>query len=128
MARVLAVGSAYGAAAEALNSALGLNPGPGTTHSWDDVREAVADIAVATLVALDTIAGAPEHILAARLEELAEPVPGSPLDVRSGGPDGHWRPARTTSQSGAAGPLPAGGGSVGAPVGVTFVRSPWTPH
>ncbi|MFC8015136.1 hypothetical protein [Streptomyces cinereoruber] len=33
MARVLAIGAAYGSAAEALNGALGLNPGPGTTHS-----------------------------------------------------------------------------------------------
>ncbi|MFD3729628.1 hypothetical protein [Streptomyces sp. NPDC058671] len=79
MARVLAIGAAYGAAAEALNGALGLNPGPVATHSWDDVRDAVADVAVAALVALDTIAGAPEHILAARLEELADRVPEDPL-------------------------------------------------
>ncbi|WP_086824829.1 hypothetical protein [Streptomyces sp. NRRL B-24572] len=75
MARVLAVGTSYGVAAQALNGALGLNPGPIPTHSWDDVREALADVAAAALVALDTIAGEPEHILAARLDELAARVP-----------------------------------------------------
>ncbi|MFE1907404.1 hypothetical protein ACFW96_27575 [Streptomyces gardneri] len=75
MARILAVGAAYGSAAEALNGALGLNPGPGTTHSWDDVRDAVADVAVAALVALATIAGEPEHVLDVRLNELAARVP-----------------------------------------------------
>ncbi|MFC9595626.1 hypothetical protein ACFTUC_38225 [Streptomyces sp. NPDC056944] len=77
MARVLAVGAAHGAAAEALNGALGLNPRPDTTHSWDDVRDAVADVAVAALVALATIAGEPEHVLAARLDELAARVPAN---------------------------------------------------
>ncbi|MGW6244441.1 hypothetical protein [Streptomyces roseolus] len=73
MVRVLAIGTAYGA--EAVKGVLGLSLGPTPTHSWDDAREAVADVVVAALIVLATIAGDPEIILAARLDEVAARVP-----------------------------------------------------
>lgn len=77
MARVLKVGEEFGEVVEALHGVLGLNPRKGFTHSWDDVRDELVDVAVSALVALETIAGDPEGEFAARLGELVARLPAA---------------------------------------------------
>ncbi|MET9111140.1 hypothetical protein [Streptomyces zhihengii] len=53
----------------------------GPTNTWDEVRTALCDTAVHTLVALHGIAGDPARVFAERLEVLALQVEPSVSDV-----------------------------------------------
>ncbi|MFF2021028.1 MazG-like family protein [Streptomyces sp. NPDC058171] len=68
--RVLKIGEEYGEVAEALHGALGANPRKGASHSWEDVRKELCDVAVTTLVALATLSPDAEKEFDDRLRHL----------------------------------------------------------
>jgi NTP pyrophosphatase (non-canonical NTP hydrolase) len=72
--RVLKIGEEFGEVSEALHGALGANPRKGVSHSWADVRKELIDVAVTTLVALDTLGPEAEKEFDARLQHLVERV------------------------------------------------------
>lgn len=75
--RVLKISEELGEVSEAVHGALGANPRKGASHSWEDVRKELCDVAVTTLVALATLSEDPGKELDARLEHLvARLVPG----------------------------------------------------
>ncbi len=53
--RILKLSEEVGEVAEAVIGATGQNPRKGTTHTWDDVRSELCDVAVTALVALRTL-------------------------------------------------------------------------
>ena len=53
--RMLKLSEEVGEVAEAVIGATGQNPRKGTTHTWDDVRSELCDVAVTALVALRTL-------------------------------------------------------------------------
>jgi NTP pyrophosphatase (non-canonical NTP hydrolase) len=73
--RVLKISEEVGEVSEAVHGALGANPRKGQSHSWDDVRKELVDVAVTTLVALTTLdpEGA-EKEFDARLQHLVDRV------------------------------------------------------
>ncbi|WP_331770753.1 MazG-like family protein (plasmid) [Embleya sp. NBC_00888] len=72
--RVLKVGEEYGEVAEALHGALAANPRKGASHSWDDVRKELVDVAVTTLVALATLTPDARNVFDERLDGLVDRV------------------------------------------------------
>ncbi|MFJ3860400.1 MazG-like family protein [Streptomyces sp. NPDC090085] len=50
--QVLKIGEEFGEAAQAVIGAKGTNPRKGTSHTWEDVHDEVADVAITALVAL----------------------------------------------------------------------------
>ncbi|MFJ4526188.1 MazG-like family protein [Streptomyces sp. NPDC088810] len=60
--------------AEAVHGALGTNPRKGASHTWDDVEKELIDVAVSTLVALQTITPDAGKLFAARLDHLVDRV------------------------------------------------------
>lgn len=68
--RVLKIGEV----SEALHGALGANPRKGTSHSWEDVRKELVDVAVTTFVALATLSHDGEKEFDARLQDLVDRV------------------------------------------------------
>jgi NTP pyrophosphatase (non-canonical NTP hydrolase) len=74
--RVLKIGEEFGEVSEALHGALGANPRKGMSHSWADVRKELIDVAVTTLVALDTLGPEAEKEFDARLRHLVDRVTG----------------------------------------------------
>ncbi|MFJ3921890.1 MazG-like family protein [Streptomyces sp. NPDC090022] len=50
--QVLKIGEEFGEAAQAVIGVRGTNPRKGTSHSWEDVHDEVADTAITALVAL----------------------------------------------------------------------------
>ncbi|WP_327415367.1 MazG-like family protein [Streptomyces sp. NBC_01233] len=55
MMRVLKIGEEFGEVSEALHGVYSANPRKGASHSWEDVRKELVDVAVTTLVALATL-------------------------------------------------------------------------
>ncbi|MGW4033324.1 MazG-like family protein [Streptomyces sp. NPDC004838] len=53
--RVLKIGEEFGEVSEALHGVLGTNPRKGRSHTWEDVRKELVDVAVTALVALATL-------------------------------------------------------------------------
>ncbi|BFO21012.1 MazG-like family protein [Streptomyces sp. KM77-8] len=53
--RILKLSEEVGEVAEAVIGATGQNPRKGTTHTWDDVRSELCDVAVTALMALRTL-------------------------------------------------------------------------
>ncbi|MEZ3182155.1 MazG-like family protein [Streptomyces pimonensis] len=53
--RIIKLSEEVGEVAEAVIGATGQNPRKGTTHTWDDVRSELCDVAVTALVALRTL-------------------------------------------------------------------------
>lgn len=74
--RVLKISEEVGEVAEALHGALGANPRKGASHTWDDVRKELVDVAVTTLVALATLSEEPEKLFDERLRQLVGRVAG----------------------------------------------------
>ncbi|CAL9551260.1 hypothetical protein SUDANB70_04474 [Streptomyces sp. enrichment culture] len=56
--------------AQAVVGATGQNPRKGTTHTWDDVRSEVCDVAVTALIALRTLAPDAPEVFARHLEQV----------------------------------------------------------
>lgn len=72
--RVLKIGEEFGEVSEALHGALGANPRKGMSHSWEDVRKELVDVAVTTFVALSTLTPDGEEEFDARLKHLVDRV------------------------------------------------------
>ncbi|MET9368908.1 MazG-like family protein [Streptomyces griseoflavus] len=53
--RILKLSEEVGEVAQAVVGATGQNPRKGTTHTWEDVRSELCDVAVTALVALRTL-------------------------------------------------------------------------
>lgn len=53
--RILKLSEEVGEVAQAVIGATGQNPRKGTTHTWDDVRSELCDVALTALVALRTL-------------------------------------------------------------------------
>jgi NTP pyrophosphatase (non-canonical NTP hydrolase) len=53
--RIIKLSEEVGEVAEAVIGATGQNPRKGTTHTWDDVRSELCDVAVTALIALRTL-------------------------------------------------------------------------
>ncbi|GAA3181224.1 MazG-like family protein [Streptomyces virens] len=53
--RILKLSEEVGEVAQAVIGATGQNPRKGTTHTWDDVRSELCDVAVTALMALRTL-------------------------------------------------------------------------
>ncbi len=75
--RVLKIGEEFGEVSEALHGALGANPRKGQSHTWDDVRKELVDVAVTTLVALATLDPDGQATFDARLQHLVDRVVSS---------------------------------------------------
>lgn len=72
--RVLKIGEEFGEVAEALHGAHNANPRKGASHTMVDVSKELIDVAVTTLVALDTIDPEARKAFDARLQYLVERV------------------------------------------------------
>src|SRR5690606_13397343 len=68
--RILKLSEEVGEVAQAVIGATGQNPRKGTTHTWDDVRSELCDVAVTALVALRTLTPAAPEVFARHLEEV----------------------------------------------------------
>ena len=72
--RVLKIGEEFGEVSEALHGALGANPRKGQSHTWEDVRKELVDVAVTTLVALTTLDPDGQKTFDAQLQLLVDRV------------------------------------------------------
>ncbi|MFE1957233.1 MazG-like family protein [Streptomyces sp. NPDC059479] len=72
--RVLKIGEEYGEVAEAVHGALAANPRKGASHTWDDVRKELCDVAVTSFVALATCTEEPEKLFDERLRQLVDRI------------------------------------------------------
>ncbi len=70
--RVLKIGEEFGEVSEALHGVLGANPRKGLSHSWEDVRTELVDVAVTAFVALATLSPDGEAEFDARLQHLVD--------------------------------------------------------
>ncbi|MCH0567060.1 MazG-like family protein [Streptomyces sp. MUM 2J] len=69
--RVLKLSEEVGEVAQAVIGATGQNPRKGTTHTWDDVRSELCDVAVTALVALRTLTPDAHEVFTRHLEAVA---------------------------------------------------------
>ncbi|MFJ6659656.1 MazG-like family protein [Streptomyces sp. NPDC091377] len=72
--RILKISEEVGEVAEALHGALAANPRKGASHTWDDVRKELCDVAVTTLVALATLTEKPDAEFEGRLKQLVDRI------------------------------------------------------
>ncbi|MDQ0786630.1 MazG-like family protein [Streptomyces sp. B3I8] len=80
--RMLKLSEEVGEVAEAVIGAVGQNPRKGVTHTWDDVRAELCDVALTALVALRTLTpdarGTFEsHVAGVARRSLGPPASGS---------------------------------------------------
>lgn len=68
--RILKLSEEVGEVAQAVIGATGQNPRKGTTHTWDDVRSELCDVAVTALVALRTLTPDAREVLTHHLDGL----------------------------------------------------------
>ncbi|MFJ8998192.1 MazG-like family protein [Streptomyces sp. NPDC102359] len=68
--RVLKLSEEVGEVAQALVGVTGQNPRKGVTHSWDDVRAELCDVAVTALVALRTLTPEARDVFARHLDRV----------------------------------------------------------
>ncbi|MEU5223650.1 MazG-like family protein [Streptomyces toyocaensis] len=66
--RILKLSEEVGEVAQAVVGATGQNPRKGTTHTWDDVRSELCDVAVTALVALRTLTPDAREVFVRHLE------------------------------------------------------------
>ncbi|PKW07479.1 MazG nucleotide pyrophosphohydrolase domain-containing protein [Streptomyces sp. 1222.5] len=66
--RILKLSEEVGEVAEAVIGATGQNPRKGTTHTWDDVRSELCDVAITALVALRTLTPDAEEVFETHLK------------------------------------------------------------
>ncbi|MFI8187779.1 MazG-like family protein [Streptomyces sp. NPDC085946] len=70
--RVLKLSEEVGEVAEAVIGATGQNPRKGLSHTWDDVRSELCDVAVTALVALRSLTSEAGEVFARHLARVAE--------------------------------------------------------
>ncbi|MEV7214106.1 MazG-like family protein [Kitasatospora cineracea] len=70
--RILKITEEAGEVAQAVTGTLGGNPRKGRSHTWQDVQSELADVIVTAMVALHSVSGDGEAVLAERLRELTE--------------------------------------------------------
>lgn len=70
--RVLKLSEEVGEAAQAVIGATGQNPRKGVSHTWEDVRGELCDVAITALVALRTLTPEAEAVFAGHLARVAE--------------------------------------------------------
>ncbi|MEU5181129.1 MazG-like family protein [Streptomyces longwoodensis] len=70
--RVLKIGEEFGEVAEAMHGAMGANPRKGESHTWDDVRKELCDVAITTLIALASLTPDPRKLFEERLQQITE--------------------------------------------------------
>ncbi|MEU3945150.1 MazG-like family protein [Streptomyces sp. NPDC029526] len=68
--RILKLSEEVGEVAQAVVGATGQNPRKGTTHTWDDVRSEVCDVALTALVTLRTLTPDAPEVFARHLEHV----------------------------------------------------------
>ncbi|GAA3495874.1 MazG-like family protein [Streptomyces prasinosporus] len=68
--RILKLSEEVGEVAEAVIGATGQNPRKGTTHTWDDVRSELCDVAVTALVVLRTLTPDAREVFARHLDRV----------------------------------------------------------
>ncbi|MFD7704479.1 MazG-like family protein [Streptomyces caelestis] len=68
--RILKLSEEVGEVAEAVIGATGQNPRKGTTHTWDDVRAELCDVAVTALIALRTLTPDAREVLTDHLARV----------------------------------------------------------
>lgn len=78
MRRVLKIGEEFGETSEALLGVIGANPRKGYSHTWDDVRKELVDVAVTALIALATVAPNGEEVFDEGLRRLVARIPQEP--------------------------------------------------
>lgn len=76
--RMLKLSEEVGEVAEAVIGATGQNPRKGVTHTWDDVRSELCDVAITALVALRTLTPEAREVFGRQLERVAERSLGTP--------------------------------------------------
>ncbi|WP_371659456.1 MazG-like family protein [Streptomyces sp. NBC_00280] len=76
--RILKLSEEVGEVAQAVIGATGQNPRKGTTHTWDDVRSELCDVALTALVALRTLTPDAREVFTAHLERVRERSLGGP--------------------------------------------------
>ncbi|MEU9730135.1 MazG-like family protein [Streptomyces sp. NPDC048002] len=72
LVRVLKLSEEVGEVAEAVIGATGRNPRKGTTHTWDDVRAELCDVAITALVALRTLTPEPGEVFTHHLNRVRQ--------------------------------------------------------
>jgi NTP pyrophosphatase (non-canonical NTP hydrolase) len=70
--RVLKIGEEFGEVAEALHGVNGTNPRKGKSHTMEDVVKELVDVAVTTLIALETITPDARRVFETRLQFLMD--------------------------------------------------------
>jgi NTP pyrophosphatase (non-canonical NTP hydrolase) len=70
--RVLKIGEEFGEVAEALHGAMKANPRKGASHTWDDVRKELCDVAITSLIALASLTPDAQKIFDERLQHIAD--------------------------------------------------------
>ncbi|SEQ91017.1 hypothetical protein SAMN04487983_100983 [Streptomyces sp. yr375] len=80
LVRVLKLSEEVGEVAQAVIGATGQNPRKGASHTWDDVRSELCDVAITALVALRTLTPEPEAVFARHLGRVAQRSLGSTGD------------------------------------------------
>ncbi|MEU1042898.1 MazG-like family protein [Streptomyces sp. NPDC005907] len=87
--RMLKLTEEVGEVAQAVIGAAGHNPRKGTSHSWDDVRAELCDVAITALVALRTLTPDARETFAAHLAGVRERSLGvTGAEARRGAGDG----------------------------------------
>ncbi|AZM78035.1 hypothetical protein D1J63_26220 [Streptomyces sp. KPB2] len=70
--RMLKLSEEVGEVAEAVIGATGQNPRKGVTHTWDDVRAELCDVAITALVALRTLTPEAREVFGRHLAWVAD--------------------------------------------------------
>ncbi|WP_134655461.1 MULTISPECIES: MazG-like family protein [Streptomyces] len=70
--RMLKLSEEVGEVAEAVIGATGQNPRKGVTHTWDDVRAELCDVAITALVALRTLTPEAREVFGRHLARVAD--------------------------------------------------------
>ncbi|MFE9672995.1 MazG-like family protein [Streptomyces sp. NPDC006259] len=70
--RMLKLSEEVGEVAQAVIGATGHNPRKGVSHSWEDVRSELCDVAITALVALRTLTPEAEAVFGEHLARVAE--------------------------------------------------------
>ena len=81
--RILKLSEEVGEVARAVIGATGQNPRKGTTHTWDDVRSELCDVAVTALMALRTLTPDAREVFAehlAKVSRRAGTTPRPPME------------------------------------------------
>lgn len=68
--RIIKLSEEVGEVAEAVIGVTGQNPRKGTTHTWDDVRSELCDVAVTALVVLRTLTPDAREVLTDHLARV----------------------------------------------------------